>query len=150
MLVCGGLLLLFRKQTRHLCALSLLMISQKEMGQKAFSFCHLWLVRLPTSVFFSEELFCWLRQTIAWCTLVKVLPGWKLLCLLHIEIEVKEGKTHLPKADLNNPGNSADLKLETGKFPLQASCIEMVSHVSALVPILLPREIWDQTQSSSS
>ena len=98
----------------------------------------------------TDQLFCWPRQTIACCTLVKVLPGWKLLCLLYIEIEVKERKKHLPKADLNDPGNAADLKLETGKFPLQASRIEMVSHVSALVPIRLPREIWDQTQSPGS
>lgn len=67
-----------------------------------------------------------------------MLPGWKLQCLLYTEIESKEGKEHLPKADLSNPGNSADLKFETGKFPLQASHIEMVSHVSALVPVLLP------------
>jgi len=77
----------------------------------------------------SDQLFYWLRQNIACCTLVEVLPGWKLLCLLYIEIEVKKGRKHIPKADLNDPGNSVDLKLETGKFPLQASHIKMASHV---------------------
>lgn len=72
-----------------------------------------------------------------------MFPSWKLLHLLYDEVEVKEGKEHFPRADLNGPGNSADLKLETGKFPLQAACIKMVSHSSALVPILLPQEVWE-------
>lgn len=73
-------------------------------------------------------------------------PGWKLLHLLYIEIEVKEGKKHLP--ELNNPGHSTELKLETGKFLLQASHIKVVSPAGALVPLLLPWEIWGQTQVS--
>lgn len=67
--------------------------------------------------------------------MLKVSLGWKLLHLPYIEIEVKEGKKHLP--DLNNPGHSTDLKLETGKFLLQASHVKVVSPASALVPVLL-------------
>lgn len=89
----------------------------------------------------SDHLFCWPRKASACCKLVRVFPGWKLLHLLYFEIEVKEGKEPLPKIDLNNPGNSADLKFETGKFLLPVSLMEIINGVSALVPILLPREI---------
>lgn len=89
----------------------------------------------------SDQLLCWPRQARAYCKLARVLPGWKCLHLLYFEIEVKEENKYLPKIDLNDPGNSADLKLEAGKFFLQASRIKIVSCVSALVPILLPQEI---------
>lgn len=70
---------------------------------------------------------------------LKVSPGWKLLHLPYIEIEVKEGKKHL--LDLSNPGHSTDLKFETGKFLPQACHIKVISPTSALVPLLLPWEI---------